>query len=507
MTRVGKPGIRQLAVLLAGLAGAEGRAAAPSIEFLHPPGGQAGTTVEVHAAGAWPEWPVAVWAAAAGVTFESQAEPGHFRVRLAPETPAGPVLLRFHTPHGASPPVQFVVGRVPEITVTNEPGSTAGGRIVPSLPVTLNGRMTTSGETDTWLLPVSDPIRLSAVLRARSLDSPLEANLALFGPEGGTLTLSAEGPGRDPTLSAVLSRPGLYVLQVTERPGGVTAGDGFARTGGGSYRLKLRSEFLPAGPFEPVAGPFDTDTVYLTPTRAVRWVDLPATIRGFINPPGDQDVYGFAARAQERFTFRLATTRVGSPLDGFLELLDEAGEVLVEARGPDPELAWVALNAGSYRVRVSDASSGGGAGHFYDLEMESPRPNLEARLETHTLQAGPGDTLPLRLTLRRPAGFGGVLTVGALDLPRGTSLTSAVLPPGLETVVLTLRVSTAAPPANQPFQIVLNTADPSFGAIAPAAAPIQGRYTPAGDLLINETDRIWLTVLPRPDAEEVSTTD
>lgn len=476
---------------------AQAEALPPVIESVYPAGGRIGTDFPVQVRGAWPDWPVAVRAVVQGVTVTPGADPGNFQVRVEANTPVGPTLLRFFTAGGASDPVQFVISDTAEILEPDDAPAASSTVIVRLLPATLNGRLMASDELDAWLFPVTAPTQISAKMAALSLDAPLRATLTLLDGQGQTVTVSADVPGRDPSLSAALNRPGLYRLQVGFRQSAVADGAADAAAGVDAlYRVTLRGEAIIEIPPDPIEelGPLDPNI--LRPETSPNLFDLPVSIRGFVSPAGDRDRYGFTAGALQRYEIRLATASIGSPLNGLIEIADSTGDILASAAGPDAELTWVAPNDGEYVIWVSEVAGGGGTTSLYDLEISAPEPELNALISTHTLRLAPGSSTNLSLSVVVPPDFRTLMTVSAEGLPRGVAMTAGPLAPGLHSTTPTLTVAADAPPTNCPIRLTVFAADPRRPEIIPARAAIQGRHAPPDGLLVNRTDRLWLTVLP-----------
>ena len=61
---------------------------------LHPPGGQAGTTIEVLATGKHEDWPPQFWSACPGLEFEALEKKGQLKITIAKDAQPGPTLVR-----------------------------------------------------------------------------------------------------------------------------------------------------------------------------------------------------------------------------------------------------------------------------------------------------------------------------------------------------------------------------------------------------------------------------
>ncbi len=103
-------------------------------------------------------------------------------------------------------------------------------------------------------------------------------------------------------------------------------------------------------------------------------VRLPVTVNGRIYPRQDVDLWAFAARKGQTISCEVCSSRLGSPLDASLAVLDATGRVLAEnddANGTDPRLRFTAPADGTYRVRIHDANNKGGPAYVYRLTLTS----------------------------------------------------------------------------------------------------------------------------------------
>ncbi len=472
----------------------------PAVDFVYPAGGQVGSEFELRAPGRWPEWPPGVWTSSPDVRVTPSRSVGAFKVEIASEATVGPSLLRFFASGGADQPVQFVISDTPELVESEEGEASDGGVTVRTLPVTCNGRIMEEDEEDVWVLPITAPVQFSAELAARSLDSPLLATLVLTDETGQTVTMSEDVTSRDPVLSLALERAGVYSLRVSARDiGGGETGDSFGAGPGALYRLRITTEVIVPVPVDDTnwLGPLSTN-ILRAPTSPNQF-ELPVSIRGFISPAGDQDRYLFNAKAEERFDISLATVSVGSPLNGQLELHDSEEALIEFVEGPEPYLSWVAPNDGQYVVWVSAAGGGGGGGQYYDLEISAPAPELSGLLDAHAIRLRAGSETNLFLALRRPSEFGTAITLQPDNLPKGVNVLARPIAGNEDRIPVTVRVAPEAKPANQPIRLTLFAADPSFPLFVSAKGQIRGRHAALDELLVNATEDIWLTILPREE--------
>ena len=136
----------------------------PYLETIFPLGGQRGTENTITVSGANLD------------TVES------IQVSIGAETPAGEQSLRVQTPSGlATNPHPFTIGNWTEIVET-EPNNTTGNANAVTTPITLNGKIDTSGDVDWFSFEIEEPQLLVLEVEGNKLSSNLDALLTLYGP-------------------------------------------------------------------------------------------------------------------------------------------------------------------------------------------------------------------------------------------------------------------------------------------------------------------------------------
>ena len=100
-------------------------------------------------------------------------------------------------------------------------------------------------------------------------------------------------------------------------------------------------------------------------------VELPATLVGTLEQPGDADTYQFSGKAGQEMVFQVVASELDSRLRSVLVLRDAAGQELAKAGyysdEPDAVLTAKLPADGKYTISVSDLEKGGGMDHFYRL--------------------------------------------------------------------------------------------------------------------------------------------
>jgi hypothetical protein len=101
-------------------------------------------------------------------------------------------------------------------------------------------------------------------------------------------------------------------------------------------------------------------------------VRLPVTINGRIFPRQDVDVWSFRASKGQTISAEVFASRLGSPLDSRLTVLDPDGRVIAEnddAFGADSFVSFTAAADGLYSVRIQDSNQQGSPAHVYRLTL------------------------------------------------------------------------------------------------------------------------------------------
>ncbi len=101
-------------------------------------------------------------------------------------------------------------------------------------------------------------------------------------------------------------------------------------------------------------------------------VQLPVTINGRIFPREDVDIWTFPAESGRSYTCEVTASRLGSPLDSRLEILDPAGRRIaenVDGKESDSFLQFTAAVDGEHQVRIHDINFGGLQHYVYRLTI------------------------------------------------------------------------------------------------------------------------------------------
>ena len=414
-------------------------------------------------------------------------------VTIAGDASTGPRAWRVWTAQGAAGSLPFVVGDLPEIVEREADGDPVPTPVM--LPVTINGRIFPREDVDLWTFPLAAGQVVTACVDAGRLGAPLDPWLEALDSDRRRLAESAPAAGCDARLAFVAPRDGTYTLKIHDVnvKGGqayvyrltLTTGPSIARVfplggqRGALVRFLAHGLGIPAeaealslpsagagrGP-EPAVVRFaagGTAVVELDdlpsmpeaepnddPAQASA-LDLPGVGDGRIDRAGDVDTWALALEQGRTYALDLRAARLGSSLDGLLNLTDASGKELARAEGTaapgDPALTFRPAATGRYLVRVHDRyRSRGGPAWAYRLRVEeSQAADFRLTVATDTLTLARGGTTKLKVEAERLGGFAGPIALDFEGLPEGISASKAVIGPGAGAAELTLKAEPSAP--------------------------------------------------------------
>lgn len=546
MTRIGVGLIHVL--LLAG-----GAAAAPPVlDYIFPAGGQHGADTSIIVSGKFDPWPAKIWIDCPGVEFKAEKTAGAFAVKIAADAPLGPHLIRAYSADGVSVPRAFIVGGILEQREREPNDSIKQAQLVDKLPTTINGRLEKSGDVDSYAVKLMAGRWLVASVDGYSLGSPIDPILHLLDEHGNKLAFNNDTHNLDPRLAYRIEKSGTYIIQIAGFAYPPAADVRFAGSASSVYRLTLtdgplvqyafpagvargqktavqffgwnlgqnkieqvdatalsrqdeRLQIIPTGSENvlQLAANDSPELIEIEPNdkpEKAQSVSVPCMINGRIEPAGDQDRFVFSAKKDERFVFRIESAKLHFSLDAVLKIEDATGKQLAQnddiGYDADPELAWTAPTDGKFIVAIADVTHKGGPEFVYRLEIAHPTPDFRVVADNHFYSIAPGKSGEIKLTLTRLNGFAGKLSAAVEGLPTGVVAPAVDIPTNVNEAKLILTAASDAKPIGQPIRVIVNTAEKS---IPPRAANFNLKPTNpgAGDLLFNQTDRLWLVIPPK----------
>jgi hypothetical protein len=217
----------------------------PELLTVTPPGGKAGTTVEVTVTGTHLEEPESLLFSHPGFKAEPIVPPAppadpkkpmppakpavtQFKVTIAPDTPLGIHDVRLVNKWGVSNPRAFVVGDLPEVVEKEPNNNDTEAQKVP-LNCTVNGVIANPTDVDYYAFPGTKGQRVVLSCLSLSIDSRLQPDLELYDSKGTRLGANYRYLGNrhyinsDSLLDVSLPDDGEYLVRVADFT--YTAGD------------------------------------------------------------------------------------------------------------------------------------------------------------------------------------------------------------------------------------------------------------------------------------------
>ncbi len=370
----------------------------PQLLTAFPPGAKAGDTVEVTFTGAGFDGDEKLLFSAKGFTAErvgaATVDPkapkgmanSAVKFKVTAPKAGGTYDVRVVSKSGLSNPRAFVVSELKEANET-EPNNDVPQAQKIELETTVNGTVSAPTDVDFVAFKARAGQNLVVYCLASSIDSKLQADLMVSGPDGKQLASNRGYRGGDAVLDFKVPTDGDYVVRLSQ----------FAYTTGGTdhfYRLTVTTEewvdalvpphmgnanvpygrwgkgitFAGSNPYvegqlvasrliSPTSAMIDAvdhngsvpdgnllllgkeailDNEKNTTADAAQEVKVPCDIAGRIAKKNERHWYSFAAKKGEVWTLEVFADRIGSPVDAYFILTDDKGKTITEQDdGPD----------------------------------------------------------------------------------------------------------------------------------------------------------------------------
>lgn len=259
-----------------------------AVTAIVPAGLAAGTTTTVALEGNLPRWPLAVWGDRPGLLWKPLEKKGGFEVTAAADA-LGVYRVRFHDGQGATAVRRFVVGRDREVAEAEPDDLPRQAVAVETMPVTVNGVLSKSGDADCFRVHLEAGQTLVASIDAhRGPGSPVDAVLDLVDERGGYLARRLDTRGLDPRIVFTAAAGGPVVVRVWGFPAEPNSTIGLAGGPDHVYRLTLTTGPCLAG-VRPMALARNTPTALV----ASGW-NLPDGLAALEVPAADPQATGDA---------------------------------------------------------------------------------------------------------------------------------------------------------------------------------------------------------------------
>jgi len=422
------------------------------------------------------------------------------RISIARDARTGPREVRLLSKAGLSNPIALHVDRFPECRERepNEDEPTC----VDSLPAILNGQIM-PGDVDKFRFRAKKGQKLVAAVRARALIPYLadavpgwfQAVLALHDADGNELALVDDFRfDPDPLVRYEIPEDGEYELLIRDSIyrgredfvyrialGQLPFVDSIFPLGsrmGESPCVKLSGWNLPVkeavldleknGPglyavnvpglgegANRVACAVDTleECMEHEPNNkygSARMINLPVTINGRIDSPGDLDIFRFRGRKGEKIAAEVLARRLNSPVDSFLRLTNAEGKTIavnddwkdlaagLTTHHADSRILADLPEDGMYYLHLGDTQVGGGDDYGYRLRVSPPMPDFSLRVMPSSISVHSGETVVLEIAVVREDGFKGDIKLELSDAPQGFVLDGDLIPAECDRVPVTL---------------------------------------------------------------------
>jgi hypothetical protein len=236
--------------------GARADLSPPRLSSVFPLGAEHGTEVTVEVQGSALENPVSLYFSHPGITSERLAEEAskddkakgdrknaggkgvRFRVKVAPDVPAGDYDVRFSGKEGVSNPRTFSVSDYAEAQ-ESEPNNERKEANRISLNGTVNGSSGGAEDVDWFVFAAKKGQRVLIDCRAWRIDSRLDGFMWLYDGRGKQLAQSQDedirDEKRDPFIDVEIPEDGDYFVKLTD----------FTYNGGADYFYRLSVTTLP----------------------------------------------------------------------------------------------------------------------------------------------------------------------------------------------------------------------------------------------------------------------
>jgi hypothetical protein len=221
-------------------------------------------------------------------------------------------------------------------------------------------------------------------------------------------------------------------------------------------------------------------------------IQLPKSITGRIDKPGDSDAFQFDAVKGEQLMIKIESRALGYPLDPVLELVNASDKSLTRvddsSGGRDAQILYQVAADGPLRLVVSDLHHSGGTDFVYRVSIERAKPSYRLSAETHQALVKAGESTDITLAVERVHGFDQPIRVSVNGLPEGVTtapVTSKVGDDSASKVIVSLVAAADTSATSVPIRLV--------GEVD-SAASTPTRFTVSGHPL--GLTQMWLTVTP-----------
>jgi hypothetical protein len=485
---------------------------APGIGYMFPPGGAAGTTVEVVLGGY--DWTpdMQVFVVDPRIKLEIIAPPGPVivpespywfgkkarrppfllpretkaRLTLPADFPPGVVYWQAANANGATQRGRFVVGTGSEALETQ---SRKSPQDLPTLPVTISGRIQNIEEVDRYRFLAAKTGPVTCRVASQVINSPLNAVVEVRDASGRLVADAADTSGRDVLLAFAAikgtrytvsvfdvdfrgNRAFVYRLELLPGPGVLAAipsagnpgetkavefiGYGVA-TGGAKLESVTKTVTFPANPSSDrfryslqtawgAASPYVflisdlPESVEPTGTASSdRKLAIPAAVTGVIEERYGIDRYSVSGKKGDVWSIACEAARIGSPLDVSVTIFDANDKQLRtidDTPGTvDAGFEFKVPEDGDYEILIGDNSGrSGNRAATYRLVVRPALASFDLSVPELLTVPNEGKS-QLTVTAKRHGGFKDAIAIALTGLPAGVTAAKVMMIPASKNAV------------------------------------------------------------------------
>jgi hypothetical protein len=545
---------------------------APEIGYVYPPGGKAGTTIKVHLGGA--EWTpdMQFFVHDPRVRLEVLGPPGELlippppywfgakgrlsampllrevpaRITLPADLPPGPIRWQAANANGATSAGIFIVSDGNEVV---EDEKRKGPQTLPSIPVTVSGRLLKNEEVDRYRFIATKTGPITCELAARRLGSNFNGVIEIFDAKHRPVADAVDTEGLDPILTFAAVAGAEYTIAVHDID--------YAGDRSFTYRLNIRQGPRVVGTIPAVGRRGETrevefvgigivtglaklesfrrrvtfpsgDADFFVYQLETPWgtapfafplgdmlegiaaagtqpfpVTLPGAVTGVLDESKAEARFALSGKKGDRWSIIAEARRFGSPLDMTLRLLGPDGKEIArngDLPGTSDAGLDVALPAdGSYQIAVGDsAGASGSRAAIYRLSIRPQADGFVLHVPTQKFSALLGQKTPLVIKAARTGNFKGPIALTFAGLPAGVSVPANIIIPADRTELsVALDVAADAASTASLFTIA-GSADVNGKRMSrPALAPTTMNLAPRSPEE-NQTSKLLLAIVMKP---------
>jgi hypothetical protein len=235
-------------------------------------------------------------------------------------------------------------------------------------------------------------------------------------------------------------------------------------------------------------------------------LDIPSGVSGRLDRPGQEDRYTFNATKGTELEITVTGAAFGSLIDPRITVVRSDGKVVGASDDTsgalEPRFQWPVGTDGTFSVIVVDVPHRGGPDIYYRLQIRQALPGVTGSVSAHAFKLDRGKDAEIKVKVSATNGYRSKLKLAAMDLPGGVTAADVEVPEKGGEAGIKLSAGAEVAPISKPFKLVLREVEggreiPVLYSIA-ATGDSNGVPQGFGQLLINQTDQLWLTIPPPP---------